>query len=207
MFALQLGIVIPFLYFVTQFIAAPFFPNYSFLSMEASFLGSDRAIYPAIFNVGTVISGIATLLASIGFFLALQRLEVNRILAWFTFIAIFLTGIGSLWAGFIPLPDPRHGSNPFMFGSLAFPILLAITLWKRSNTQTIKIYLIITNLLFLAMLPITSGLTGLDTKIYQGLLQRIVALIFLPPIGVGAYFLIKCIKPLKAITITDKSIE
>ena len=206
-FALQMGIAVPFLYFATQIIAAPFFPNYSFLTMAASLLGSDLAIYPAIFNVGAIITGVATLLASFGFLLALQRLEVNHILAWLTSIAIFLNGIGSLWAGLIPLPDPRHGSNPFVVGIFALPVLLAITLWKQSNARTIKIYLIITNLLFIAMIPIMSGITGIDTQGYQGFLQRIVALIFFPPIGVGAYFLIKRVKPLKATNMTDKGSE
>src|SRR3990172_11849925 len=98
-FALQMGIAIPFLYFGTQIIAAPFYPNYSFLTMAASLLGSDLAKYPAIFNAGAIFTGVTTLIASVGFLLALQRLEANPILAWLTAIAIFLNGVGSLWAG------------------------------------------------------------------------------------------------------------
>jgi hypothetical protein len=197
-FALLMGITVPFLYFGTQLVAAPFYPDYSFLTMVASVLGSDLALYPAIFNVGAIITGIATLIASLGFLLALQRLEANPIFAWLTSIAIFLNGLGSLWAGFIPLPNPRHGSNPFVVGIFTLPALLAATLWKRSDARLMKIYLILTNLLFIALIPIMSGMTGLDTRGYQGLLQRIIALVFFTPVGVGAYFLLKRFKRAKA---------
>lgn len=62
-----------------------------------------------------------------------------------------------------------------------------------------KIYLIITNLLFVALIPVMSGIAGIDTRAYQGLLQRVAALIFFPPIGVGAYFLAKRIQASQAV--------
>ena len=189
-FALASGIVVPVLYFGTQLLAAPFFPGYSFLSMVASLLGSDLAIYPAIFNIGAMITGIVTIIASVGFFLALQRLGINPFLTWLTCLALFLNGLGSLWAGFFPIPDPRHGSNPFTVGIFLFPILLTFAIWKLNNARPIKIYLIITNLLFIALIPIMSGASGINTQGYQGLLQRIVALVFFLPISVGSYFLI-----------------
>lgn len=113
-----MGMAVPFLYFGTQMIAAPFFPRYSFLSMPASLLGSDLAIHPAIFNTGAIITGLATLIASVGFLRALHQLDANPILAWLTSIAIALNGLGSLWAGLIPLPNPRHGIQSFCAGHL-----------------------------------------------------------------------------------------
>jgi hypothetical protein len=210
LFALRMGMAVPFLYFGIQIVAAPFYPQYSFLSQDASTLGSDGSSFPSIFNIGSIITGIFTWVASWGFLRALQRLDVNPILAWLTSIAIFLNGLGSLWAGFIPLPDPRHGSNPFVIGVFLLPALLAITLWKQSDARLIKTYLVVTNLLFVALIPIMSGLiqrlsimAGLNIlgyqsflNNYQGLLQRIAALIFFPPIGIGAYFLAKRIKDL-----------
>ena len=73
-FALVSGIVVPILYFGTQLLAAPFSPDYSFLSMVASVLGSDLALYPAIFNTGAIITGIVTITASVGFFLPFRIL-------------------------------------------------------------------------------------------------------------------------------------
>ncbi len=190
-FALGCGIVVPMLYFGNQLLAAPFFPDYSFLRMDASLLGSDLAIYPAIFNIGAIITGIATIMASVGFLLALQQLATNPLLTWLTALAILLNGFGSLWAGLFPMPDPRHGDNPFAVGIFLFPLLLMFALWNRSNARPIKIYLIVTNLLFIALVPIMSGASGIDTQGYQGLLQRIAALVFFVPISVGAYFLIQ----------------
>ena len=190
-FALRCGLVVPILYFGTQFLAAPFFPGYSFWSMAASVLGSDLAIYPAIFNTGAMITGIATIIASVGFFLALQHLGTNPFLAGLTALAVLLNGLGSLWAGFFPLPDPRHGSNPFSAGLFLFPLLLTFAVWKLSNSTHLKTYLIITNLLFIALIPIMSGVSGINIQGYQGLLQRITALIFFIPISVGSYFLLK----------------
>jgi hypothetical protein len=195
MAALQTGMAVPFLYFGTQLAAALFFPGYSFLSMPASLLGSDQATYPMIFNAGAILTGIATLLASVGFLLAFQQLKANPILAWLTTIAIALNGLGSLWAGFIPMPDPRHGSNSFALGILLLPALLALTLWKRNDAGAIKIYLVITNLLFIALILVMSGIVDIGTRAYPGLLQRVIALVFFPPVGVGAYFLAKRIKP------------
>jgi len=194
MAALQTGMAVPFLYFGTQLAAALFFPGYSFLRMPASLLGSDQATYPMIFNAGAILTGLPTLLASVGYLLALQQLRANPILAWLTTIAIALNGLGSLWAGFIPMPDPRHGSNPFALGILLLPALLALTLWKRNDAGAIKIYLVVTNLLFIALILVMSGIVAIDTRAYPGLLQRVIALVFFPPVGVGAYFLAKRIK-------------
>jgi hypothetical membrane protein len=192
--ALQMGIMVPFLYFGTQIIAALFFPDYSFLSMPASLLGSDLAPYPWIFNMGAMITGIATLIASVGFLFVFKDMHVNPILAWLTSIALALNGVASLWAGIFSMPDPRHGSNPFTLGIFVFPILLLAALWTQPDVRKIKVYLFVTNLLFLMLIPIMSGMAGLDTQAYQGLLQRIAALIFFPPIGVGAWYLIKHIR-------------
>ncbi len=206
-FALRIGILVPILYFGNQLLAAPFFPGYSFLSMDASTLGSDLAIYPSIFNIGAIITGIATIIASIGFLLALHHLSTNPFLTWLTSFAVLLNGLGSLWAGFFPMPDPRHGSNPFAVGIFLFPILLTFALWNHSNARTIKIYLIITNLLFIALIPIMSGVSGINTQDYQGLLQRIVVLVFFVPISVGSYFLMQRTKNLSFSKSTKRDVK
>lgn len=174
--------------------AAPFFPGYSFFSMDASTLGSELALYPFIFNVGAIITGVVTLVASLGFLRGLVRLGIHPVLAGLVSLAVLLNGLGSLWAGFIPLPDPRHGANPFAIGIFLFPPLLTAAIWKRKDAHTLKVYLIITHLLFIALIPVMSGVIGIDTQSYQGLLQRVAALIFYPPVGAGATYLLNRIK-------------
>jgi hypothetical membrane protein len=192
--ALSMGMAVPFVYFGTQLVAALFYPNYSFLIQAASELGSNRAVYPFIFNSGAIITGIFTLIAAAGFLSALRQLDTHPIWAWLVSIAVALNGIGSIWAGVFSLPDPRHGSNPFIVGVFLMPLLLAVALWKQKDARAIKIYLVITNVMFLVLIPIMSGMAGIDIRGYQGLLQRIIALVFFPPIAVGAYFLAKRIK-------------
>ena len=69
--ALSMGVAVPFLYYGSQAAAAPFFPGFSFLGTIASELGTDLSRHPAIFNDGTILQGIACLIASLGFLLAL----------------------------------------------------------------------------------------------------------------------------------------
>lgn len=192
--ALTMGIAVPFLYFGTQLVAAFFYPDYSFLTQAASELGSNRAPYPFIFNIGAILTGLVTLIAAVGFLRGLREIGTSPLWAWLVTIAIVLNGFGSIWAGIFPLPDPRHSANPFVIGNFVLPALLLIALWKQNNARAIKTYLIITILLFLALIPIMSGMAGIDIRGYQGLLQRVIAFVFFPPIAVGAYFLAQRIK-------------
>jgi hypothetical protein len=190
--ALGMGMAVPLLYYGVQAAAAPFYPDFSILTTTASELGSDRSTLPSTFNVGVILVAVATLVASFGFLRALRRLGVNPILAWLTFLSIAANGMSSLWAGLFPLPDPRHGGHPvFMIGMLLLPFLLAAAFWKLSDARLLKAYFIATILLLVAMIPIISGMSGLDTQSYRGLFQRIFALTVFPPIGVGAYVLAK----------------
>lgn len=207
-FALRIGMLIPFLYFGFQVLAAPFYAGYSFMSQDASTLGSDGSSLPLIFNGGAILTGLLTLIAAWGFLRAFQQLDTPVIPTWLVVLALVMNGLGSLWAGFIPLPNPRHGANPFAVGVFLFPVLLLAVLWKRNDARAVKVYLWIDILLFLAMIPVMSGLLqragmtmGMDMQGYQdflnhshGLLQRIAALIFFPPIAVGAVFLSRRIK-------------
>src|SRR6202049_2745869 len=107
-FGLRAGVAVPLLYFGIQVLAAPFDPGYSFLARDASTLGSAGSTNPAIFNVGSIVTGIVTLIASWGFLRAFQRLGVHPVVTWLTAFALIGSAIGSINAGIHPLPDPRH---------------------------------------------------------------------------------------------------
>jgi hypothetical protein len=49
-----------------------------------------------------------------------------------------------------------------------------------------------------------SGASGINTQGYQGLLQRIAALVFFVPISVGSYFLIQHTKNLSLVEGTNR---
>jgi hypothetical membrane protein len=184
-----MGVAVPFLYYGSQAAAAPFFPGFSFLGTTASELGSDHSRHPAIFNDGTILQGIACLLASFGFFLALGRLGVHPLLSWLTFLALALGGCASLLAGYYPLPDPRHAGHPaFLIAWISLPILFTIVLWSDGH-MGLRAYLVANLVLLVAMIPILSGMTGLDTHTYRGLFQRLFTFTVFPPIAVAGIVL------------------
>jgi Protein of unknown function (DUF998) len=186
LFALWSGVAVPFVYYGVQAVAAPFLPSFSILGTTASELGSELSTHPAVFNVGAMLHGIVCLIAAVGFFRALRRLEVHPLLTWPTSIAIACAGLASLWAGYFPLPDPRHGGHPsLLIAMLLIPPLLTATLW-RSQARP---YLIANLLLLGVMVPIMSGMTGLDTHAYRGICQRVFAFTIFAPIGVAALVL------------------
>jgi hypothetical membrane protein len=204
---LAMGMAVPLFYFGIQLVAAPFYPGYSFVAHAASELGSPQSLQPDIFNGGAMLLGVVTLLSAYGFLRGLQRIGTNVVLAWLVAIGVVLNGLGSLWAGIYPLPEPRHGSNPFTAGILLLPVLLTIALWKQRDARGLKTYLILANMVFVAMVPIMSGMVSIDRGGYAGLLQRITTLAVFPPVGVAAYFLARRGKAADHTLPADRSLE
>ena len=194
--ALYAGVAIPFFYYGTQALAAPFFPNFSILGTTASELGSDLSGRPEIFNYLTMLQSVAWMIASVGFFRALERSGVHPVLAWPISLALIVGGIGTFRAGCYPLPDPRHGGHPsFLIAMMSLPILLTIALWKGGH-PALKAYFVANLVLLAIMFPILSGYTGLDTHTYRGIYQRIFGLTVFLPVGIGSVVLGRRIKAL-----------
>jgi hypothetical membrane protein len=213
--ALGIGVAVPFLYFGTQIVAAFFYPGYSFLNQDASTLGSEGSRFPAIFNVGAIIVGILTLIASWGFMRAFRHSGINPILAWLTFLDVVSFGLGSINAGVFPLPDPRHTEGPLAvigMGTILLPLLVPAALWKVNAAQKMKIYFLLNSFLLVALIPVMSGLiqiimvkAGTESPSYQsflnnyhGLIQRIFAFVAIGPIGAGAHVLANRMKQVRA---------
>ena len=187
--ALGFGIAMPFLYFSSQFVAALLFPGYNFLSQSASQLGSDLARYPSVFNIGAILTGSATLIASWGFLRGLKRFGTPRTLTWITAATIAVSALMHVWAGVFPMPNPRHGQNPFQIATVALPILIGASVWKGVRAP-VKLYFVAT---VLALAALMADLVPLDRQVYDGLFQRLLALAVFPPLAIGSYVLI--IKP------------
>ncbi|WP_163861608.1 hypothetical protein [Myxococcus eversor] len=94
----------------------------------------------------------------------------------------------------VSLAGPRHNSGPLIVGAVLLPALLLATFWGRREARALRAYLIATNMLLLALVPIMSGWSGLDVRGFEGLMQRLFALAIHPPIGVGAWFLAKQVR-------------
>jgi len=190
-------VAIPFLYYGTQAVAAPFFPGFSFVGTTASEMGSTLSRHPAIFNVGIAVQGAVSLVAALGFLLGLRRLGADRALAWPTALAIAMNGVQLVWAAYFPLPDPRHGGHTvFIAFATALPVLLAASMWRFVDGHA-RAYFIANLALLAAMVPVTTGMTGLDTHAYRGLVQRVFTLTTFPPIAVASFLLHRRLKELR----------
>jgi hypothetical protein len=204
--ALAFGIALPFLYFGLQLIAAPFYPGYSFLSRDASTLGSEGSAAPWIFNLGTFVIGLCEVVAAWGFLNRLRRVRGNAVLAWATCLALASSALGSLNACLHPLPDPRHTAGVLSIlgaGVLLLPVLTALMLWRQRDRAWVAPFLALNVLVWLALVPIMSGLVqrvsmtahidmpGLQAFLngYQGLLQRVAAATVFGPVAFAAWLL------------------
>jgi len=204
--ALGMGVAVPFLYFGIQLAAAPFYPDYSFLARDASTLGSNGSNLPAVFNIGSLVVGIVTFIASWGFFRSFRLLEVRASIAWLTTLALVASGLANINAFLFPLPDQRHTGSALALagaGTFLLPFFLPLALWKLLDRGPIAGYFISNIVAIFALIPIMSGLiqrfsimAGVDMpwyqtflNNYQGLLQRVAAVIVFGPIAVGAWYL------------------
>lgn len=183
------GVAVPILYFGNLLISPLFYPGYSHVTQYASELGGPDAPRPAIFNTGVVLTGIATLAAGLGFFLALRRLTGKILLPALTGLAVVLAGIAFVLGGVFPMPDPRHGGFGLGLGFQVAPVFLALALWKRKDLRVLKIFLIATAVVMAVFFAIMMGVGSLVTRANVGIFQRVYALSTFPWIGIAAYVL------------------
>jgi hypothetical membrane protein len=196
------GIVIPVIYFGIQLAAAPFYPDYSFFSRDASTLGSDGSTAPWIFNLGALVLGVIKIAVAGAFLSALPRAGVGRVLSVLTALALASAGIGSFNAFLHPLPDPLHTEGLLSIlggGFVLLPILTTAVLWRLGARR----YAVMNVVVCLALVPVMTGLVqracmraGIDFSGFQaflngyhGLIQRIGAAVVFVPVGVVAHLL------------------
>ncbi len=184
--ALSMGILVPLLYFGKQIVAAPYFPGYNWLSQAASELGTQQSRWPAIFNIGSILNGIIALFVSIGLLCGLRRVGTAPVWAWLTALSVASLGWAALRGGLYPMNDPRHNPGALGLGMFLIAPLFTVALWKLRDGQWLKVYLIVNNLLFVALFALRAGIAGISLQGYEGAFQRIFALVVYVPVGVGA---------------------
>lgn len=175
------------LYFATLIGASLTWPGYSHVTQYASELGSADASYPAIFNFGILATGGLAVLGGLGLvwhFAAAGRL-LSGVLAG---IALAAWGVGMIFGGLHPMPDPLHNGYGLVFGVLLLPLTLMIALRGRAGVPTIAL-LLVWLAAMIAILAVMFGLGGLVTTANVGLWQRAMALAMIPGIGVSCLFL------------------
>jgi hypothetical membrane protein len=184
--ALQLGMVIPILYFGSVLAAAFFYPGFSFVRQYASELGADGAPHPRILNGGLMLLGVASVIAAAGLWCGLRRLGARPLPARWTgwIVALFGTAMG--FAGYYPHPDWRHSGFGTSFLVLGGPILLATALRERREARALRLYLLGTNV---CMIVLAAALLLTGHSPYAGLLQLLYSLAAIPWMGIGAFAL------------------
>ena len=175
------AVAMPILYFGTQIAAAAFYPGYSFSQQSASMLGTHFSRQPWIFNAGVMLTGFAALGAALGLYRHF-RSKTHFVLSTLIGLTVACMGVVCLRSSAFPMPDPRHGSwDSLLKFSTVTPHLMLLGLWKRSHGWGLRIYLIFSIALLLALIPWASS-------IGRGTLQRLIDVGAFVPVGVVGFF-------------------
>lgn len=169
------------LYFITLIAASLTWPGYSHVTQYASELGSAAAPHPLLFNAGIIATGALAMLGGgglIAHFAGAGR-PVSGALAG---AALAAWGLGIVFGGLFPMPDPLHHGFGLVFALLLLPILLMITLRGAAGPMAYGLLALWLAAMF-AILAIMFGVGGLVTTRNVGLWQRALALAMIPGIG------------------------
>jgi hypothetical membrane protein len=185
------AVAVPLLYFGVQFIAAPFYPGYSFATDTASMLGTSASRHPGIMNNGAILDGIAGLIGAGGLFLGLSGAARGWLRALIA-IGVFSNGILSVKAGLFPMPDPRHASWQFLlFPILITPLLMLAATWRIS--VWLRVYLLVNTIALLLTVPMM--MHRMAPLWPEGAMQRVFGFLAMVPIGVVAFVLLQKKQP------------
>lgn len=99
----------PVLYFGAQIAAAPFYPGYGISPLSVSMLGTRFSRCPWIFNMGEILTGLATLAGAFGLYRSFQPVT-HFLLSGLIVFSAASAGVIALKAGLFPMPDPRRNS-------------------------------------------------------------------------------------------------
>ncbi len=172
---LTAAFLVPFIYFGAQFLAAPYFPNYSVFTTSASDLGSNLSSRPGILNIGALLTSILAFLGSVGLARSLPRLGASKVAAFLLALSLASIGLAALWAGLHPLPHPQHNPGALGFGMFVAPFAAVWTAWRMKNVKIIRFLLILNAVAFIVLGAIMSGATNIDLAAFGGLIQKLLA--------------------------------
>lgn len=186
------AVAVPFIYYGTMLGASALYPGYSHVTQYASELGSASAPYPAVFNIGAILGGIAGVLGGIGVFRALRALGRGAVVPGLVALAIIGQAIGFVFAGMFPMPDERHGGFGIGMLGMIGPLFAAIALWHAPrNLRWVAPVLALNALLVVAMFAVMMGVGELVTSRNVGLVQRVNSLTNMPWVGLVGWALLR----------------
>jgi len=186
--ALRTGLAVPFLYFGTVIVASLTWPGYSHVTQYVSELGSADAPHPWLFNIGILATGAAGVLGGAGIFRYLSR--AGR--PWsggVAGLALAAWGLGMVFGGTFPMPDPRHNGFGLVFGIVFLPPSLLVALRGGRARANIRGFLVGWLSAMVVLLAIMFGVGSLVTRANVGLWQRVMAVAMIPGVGIACGYL------------------
>jgi hypothetical membrane protein len=183
------AVCVPLLYFGTLLLSALFFPGYSHVTQYASELGSAEAPYPAIFNAGIFLTGVAGVGAGVGFARAVTALGGHRVVGALAGLCVGLFGVSLVMGAAFPMPDPRHAAFGLGMAIQLAPFFLAAALRTLPEVRNLRTFLIIVGLAMLILFAIMMGAGAMVRRSNVGLFQRAYALTTFPWVGVAGFVL------------------
>lgn len=189
------AVAVPFLYYGTMLIASVLYPGYSHVTQYASELGSASAPYPAVFNIGAILGGIAGVLGGIGVFRTLRVLGRGTVVPGLVALAIIGQAIGFIFAGMFPMPDERHGGFGIGLLGMIGPLFAAIAMRHAPrDLRWVAPLLVLNTLLAIAMFAVMMGVGDLVTRGNVGIVQRVNSLTNMPWVGLLGWVLLRWLK-------------
>jgi hypothetical protein len=193
-FCLIAGIALPICYYGAQIIAAPFFPDFSFLRHTASALGSNQSTRPEILNLGAMLTGVLACITAWGLFAGVRAIGVSK--AWLVIASLFALctvsfGASSIWAGWYPLPDPRHNPGALGAGIFAAPFVAFILSFALPNAMRLRTYHGLNIIGFAIVAMIYAQVLPVNLELYAGAVQRGATLVMLLPFAVISAWLLQ----------------
>jgi len=184
------GVMVPVFYYTALLVTPLFWPGYSHVRQYASELGSADSPRPELFNCTIVAAGVAAMLASAGFALALKRIGGRLLPSLLAGVAVFLWGVSFVMGGLFPMPDPRHGG----FGlALAMHLVPLFMLWALAGAHAprLKWFIVAVFVVSTALIVVMFGAGGLVRRANVGLWQRAYSFSAIPWLGVVSAALLR----------------
>ena len=186
------AVAVPFLYYGTMLIASALYPGYSHVTQYASELGSASAPYPAVFNIGAILGGIAGILGGVGVFRTLRELGRGTVVPGLVALAIIGQAIGFVFAGMFPMPDERHGGFGIGMLGMIGPLFAAVAMRHAPrDLRWVPPVLVFNTLFALAMFAVMMGVGDLVTSRNVGIVQRVNSLTNMPWVGLVGWALLR----------------
>ena len=170
--SLWLLVLVPLLYYFVLVVGALTYPGYSHVTRYASELGAQGAPYPALFNVGIVVAGLAAIAGAYGVTTVLRDISGGRLWPALAGLTLLLWGAAMVAGGMFPMPDERHGAFGLAMAGQLTPLFVLLALRRLDGWRPLKLFLGAVLLVSASLLAVMMGAGGLVTLANVGLWQR-----------------------------------